>query len=98
MYRFKHVTNEEAIREYGLTAEEIKELEERADAYDRGEWPEDAVFTRVGRPSLDGEGDTKVITFRLPASRLERLDAKAGAKGQSRSEAFREAIDQWLEA
>lgn len=49
------VSNKELNEAYGVSEEELHEMEASADAYDRGEWPEGAV-TLMGRfyPGVHG--------------------------------------------
>ena len=41
-------------------------------------------------------GELRVVTFKVEASLLERLDAEAALRGKRRSELIREAIKQYL--
>ena len=85
------VTNEELVETYGISAEEVAELESQADAFDAGEWPEGKV-TRVGRPkSIPGQ--TRPITVRLSVDTVEEVDRLAASRGVSRGVVFREAVD-----
>lgn len=71
-------------------------LNEWADAFERGEWPEGKT-TQVGRPALS-DGETKILSFRIPASKAEAFAQKAKREGKTKSEAFRDLVDRYLEA
>jgi predicted DNA binding CopG/RHH family protein len=49
----------------------------------------------AGRPSIADE-EVVPITFRLPASKVRALDAKASAHGSTRSKELREAVGEYL--
>ena len=76
------VTNEELVRDYGFTQEEVDEMMRSADMYDRGEWPEGTV-TPIGRPTLFGER-MKSVTFRDAAVIVTLMDAKASSMNMTR--------------
>ena len=88
------VSNEELMQKYGMSAEEIQQLENEADAFDEGVWPKGKI-TRVGRPK-SAEEETRPITFRLAASKAEEVDKKAASLGVSRGVIMREAVELWL--
>ena len=71
-----------------------KMLDDWADAFERGEWPEGKTIIR-GRPSLSKE-DVKPVTFKLPVSEIERIDEMAAGFGESRSEFLRSMVDREL--
>jgi uncharacterized protein (DUF1778 family) len=50
-----------------------------------------------GRPRLYDE-ELRTISLRLPKSRLDAIDADAKARGESRSQFLRRAIDHELSA
>lgn len=88
------VSNSELMEKFGLTEEEVNELEAAADACDRGEWPKGRV-TRIGRPSLYEE-ETETVSHKEPKSKILAFDKKAQERGISRSQALREATELWL--
>ena len=69
-------------------------LDEWAEAYERGEWPEGKTVV-MGRPRLADE-EVRPVTFKLPVSTIRALDLKALAPGGTRSQALRQAIDDYL--
>ncbi|MDR3070370.1 MAG: ribbon-helix-helix domain-containing protein [Propionibacteriaceae bacterium] len=69
-------------------------LDEWAESFERGEWPEGKTVV-IGRPSLADE-EVKVVTFRLPVSKIVELDRKAAQQGISRSQGLREAVEEYL--
>ena len=88
------VSNSGLVKHFGLSAEEVAELEAAADACDRGEWPKGRV-SKIGRPSLYEEA-TETVSHKEPKSKVRALDAKAQRLGMSRSQALREATELWL--
>ena len=71
-----------------------KMLDEWADAFECGEWPEGKT-TVLGRPSISTE-EVKPVTFKLPASKIERIDEIAAGLGKTRSEFLRAMVDREL--
>jgi hypothetical protein len=71
-----------------------KMLDELADAFERGEWPGSRTVL-LGRPRL-AEEEVKPVTFRLPVSHIQAIDAAAKKAGESRSEFLREAVEKAL--
>lgn len=69
-------------------------LDEWADAYERGEWSDGKTLI-LGRPRLADE-EVRPVTFKLPLSKIAALDLKASQRGGTRSEALREAVDEYL--
>lgn len=51
--------------------------------------------SRIGRPRELAK-DARVITFRLSSATADAVAAKAARQGKSRSDALREAIEEWL--
>lgn len=88
------LTNKEVSERFGLSDDQIKDLEAQADEFDAGEWPRGKI-TRIGRPKSTEE-PTKPLTFRIRSSKVEEIDAKASALGMSRGDALRAAVDEWL--
>ena len=72
------------------------EMDALGNAFENDEWDADSfekVF--VGRPSL-GEGETKTMTFKIPASMLFRVESRASDLGVTRSQYLRDLIDRDL--
>jgi hypothetical protein len=69
-------------------------LDEWADAFERGEWPKGKTVV-LGRPSIADE-EVRLVTFRLPVSKVVELDQKAAQQGFTRSEGLRAAVDEYL--
>ena len=88
------LVDDDDLREEGWTEEEIADLYARAEAYERGEWPAGKTIRR-GRPRKFS-GKSRTVPFRMAAETFEMLDQKAAARGMTRSEALREAVDLWL--
>lgn len=71
-------------------------FDEMASGYERGEWPgEPTGVVILGRPRLADE-EVRPVTFKLPVSKIVALDLKASQRGGTRSEALREAVDEYL--
>jgi len=75
-----------------LTAEVLDEM---AKKYEDGTWGGKMGKLVVGRPSLADE-DVKSISFRLPISKIAMIDARAEARGETRSEFLRDLIEDEL--
>jgi hypothetical protein len=69
-------------------------LDNWTDAFERGEWPEGKTVV-LGRPSLADE-EIRLVTFRLPLSKLAAIDEIAASEGETRSEFLRSLVDQRL--
>jgi hypothetical protein len=69
-------------------------LDEWAEAFERGEWPEGKTVI-LGRPSIADE-EVKLVTFRLPVSKVIEFDQKTALKGITRSEGLRDAVNDYL--
>jgi len=69
-------------------------LDKWADDFEKGKWP-DGKTVILGRPRLATE-EVQSITVKLPRSKVLALEKKASQKGCNRSEALREAIDDYL--
>lgn len=61
---------------------------------ERGKASGDRV-SHIGRPRELAK-DARVITFRLSSATADAVAAKAARQGKSRSDALREAIEEWL--
>ena len=83
------VTDEQLIEEYGIGAAQVQAMNERAAAYESGEWP--SGKTRIGRPRTLG-GETVNITFRDSAAVRRAIDEKAKRLGVSRSDYLRALV------
>ena len=70
-----------------------KLLDEWAEPYEQGIMPgiSGGFVPAPGRPPL-GEGESKVVSLRLPVSVINAADKTAAKKGQSRSQFMRSAI------
>jgi len=69
-------------------------LEHWANTFERGEWPEGKTII-LGRPRLATE-EVQSVTVKLPRSKVIALEEKASRMGFNRSEALREAVDEFL--
>lgn len=76
------------------TDERIAALAAEAEA---GYAPEQIHPPRTGRPPL-GEGNSRVVQFRLDAATFEALVARARAEHRSVSEIARAALESYLQA
>lgn len=63
--------------------------------YEAGTWTEPVGKASPGRPKLYGE-DMETVSFRLPRSRVDAVEAAAKRRGISKSEFYRRAIDREL--
>ena len=77
---------------FGVTDEQLDSL---AADYDSGDWKGRLGPVVQGRPRLYEE-EMRTVSFRIPASRLQAIDAHAERNGKSRSEFLRQAIDDAL--
>ena len=84
------VTNRQLVEDYGLSEEEVGELEARAQAYASGQWP-DGKTTRVGRPRRFADEPVS-ISFKDTAETRSALDQRASAAGMSRSDYLRALV------
>ena len=82
----------ELEKKFGVTAEE---LEERAKAYESGNWPPGKT-TRMGRPPFSEDDELESVTFRISKSRIRAIEMITAERGGSRSEFLREAVDKAL--
>jgi len=67
-------------------------FDEMAKKYEDGTWGGKLGKLVVGRPSLADE-EVKSVSFRLPVSKIAIMDARAAARGETRSEFLREIIE-----
>ena len=77
---------------FGVTDEQLDSL---AADYDSGDWKGRLGPVVQGRPRLYEE-EMRTVSFRIPASRLQAIDAHAERNGKSRSEFLRQVIDDAL--
>ena len=77
---------------FGVTDEQLESL---AADYESGDWKGRLGPVVQGRPRLYEE-EMRTVSFRIPASRLQAIDAHAERNGKSRSEVLRQAIDDAL--
>ena len=89
------VDKKELIEKYGMTSEELAELEHDAKQYESGNWPEGKV-TIMGRPPLYDGDELENVTFRIRKSRLKALERATRQVGKSRSEFLRDAVEDAL--
>ena len=69
-------------------------LDSMAAEYEDGTWAGHGEVTR-GRPRIYDE-DMETVSFRIPKSRIPAIEAVARKRGESKSDFFRNAIDQAL--
>lgn len=81
------------IAENGRSIDDT-EFDRMAEEYEQGTWSGHGEVS-PGRPKLYDE-DMETVSFRLPKSRIEAIEAVAKRKGESKSQFFREAIDRAL--
>lgn len=71
-------------------------LDEMAKEYEAGTWEGPLGEVVMGRPRLFDE-ELETVSFRLPKSRVDALEAAAKRRGETKSDLFREAVDRFLE-
>jgi hypothetical protein len=89
------VSAKELKTKYNVSNEELEELGESAKAYESGEWP-DGKTVRIGRPPYYDGDELQNVTVRIRRSRLNMVDSAAKMAGESRSDFFRDAVDEKL--
>lgn len=72
-------------------------LDEWANSFESGTWPEGKTVS-PGRPPLAADSNTKILSFRISASKAAAFEKKATERGETRSQAFRDFVDMYLEA
>lgn len=77
------------------TAFTDEQLEEMAQMFERGEWPEGVTCIVRGRPLKFGE-ELASVTFKLPQRKLIEVDGRAKKEGISRSDYLRRLVDRDL--
>jgi hypothetical protein len=71
------------------------DFDRMAQEYEEGTWAEPLGKVVMGRPRLSDE-DAKVISFKLPVSRIDAIDKLAKRSGETRSEFLRDLVDRAL--
>ncbi len=69
-------------------------LDSMAAEYEDGTWGGHGEVSR-GRPRIYDE-DMETVSFRIPKSRIAAIEAVVRKRGESKSDFFRDAIDQAL--
>jgi hypothetical protein len=84
---------DEINKRLGLTESQMDEIGEK---YEMDVW-KPGTFQKVfvGRPTL-GDGETKTMTFKIPAATLFKIDDRASCLGVTRSQYVRDLIDKDL--
>ena len=90
------ITNSELKEKYGISEEEIYELEKSADAYDESKWPKGDIHV-MGRPFLYGTR-MKSITYRDTEEEIALIDERAASLDLSRSDYLRALVRKDLAA
>ncbi len=86
--------DEQLIKEFGLTDEEVEQIVEKIESGDPSDF--DASKAMDGRP-LEHE-PMETISLKIPRSRVKAINRIAKEIGMSRSEFVRRAIDNELVA
>lgn len=86
--------DEQLIKEFGLTEEEVDSIVSKVEAGDLSDFNMSMVIE--GRP-LDNE-PMETISLKIPRSRIKAVNRMAEREGVSRSEFVRRAIDNELVA
>lgn len=88
------MNRDELNKKFHVTDEQ---LDQWAEEYENETWDVSGLGEVMrGRPRLSAQEDAKQVTFRLPASKIVELDVAAAAHGCTRSEALRDAVDDYL--
>lgn len=72
-----------------------EDLENIAEMFERGEWPEGESGVVVGRPLKLGE-ELRSVTFRVPVRKVDEIDKRASELNMSRSDYLRRLVDEDL--
>ena len=86
------MNREEINKLFGVTDEQLDHM---AAEYESGEWQGSVGPIVPGRPRLYDE-ELETISFRLPKSRVNAIDAKTKRNGETRSQFLRQAVDNAL--
>jgi hypothetical protein len=70
-------------------------FDKMAEEYENGTWGGELGKVVLGRPRLSGE-DARVVSFKLPVSRIAAIDKVTEQSGATRSEFLRDAVDRAL--
>ena len=73
-------------------------LEEMAAEWESGEWEGHLENVTVGVPKEAAQDDMTVVSFRMPKTRVEAVDAVTKRLGMSKSDFYRQAVDRELAA
>jgi hypothetical protein len=77
---------------FGVTDEQ---LDAEAKEYEDGTWDAPLGKVVMGRPSIANE-EIRLITVRLPLSKVLALEKRATTTGTTRSQVLRDAVDEYL--
>ena len=72
-----------------------EKMEELADMFERGEWPEGETRILPGRPRMFDD-EMKPLTFKEPVRKIAAIDRRAKQLGMSRSNYLRHLVDKDL--
>ena len=89
------IEKKELNEKFGVTDEELAELERDAMQYESGNWPEGKI-TIIDRPPLYDGDELENVMFRMRKSRLKALERASKQVGKSRSEFLRDAVEDAL--
>ena len=78
---------EDLEKKFGVSTSELDNL---ADRYESGDWPEGRTIL-LGRPRISDE-ELVSVTIKLPKSQLEAIDNGANREGKSRSAYMRNLL------
>ncbi|WP_055426728.1 ribbon-helix-helix protein, CopG family [Bifidobacterium aesculapii] len=86
------MNREEINKLFSVTDEQLNHM---AAEYESGDWEGGVGSVVPGRPRIYDE-EMETISFRLPKSRVNAIDAKAKRNGETRSQFLRQAVDDAL--
>ncbi|MDR2109625.1 MAG: ribbon-helix-helix domain-containing protein [Coriobacteriales bacterium] len=92
MSKGNELSREALNKKFGVTEQMLDEM---AEEYENGTWSGPVGKIVMGRPSIANE-EVRPITFRLPLAKIKALDDRASQLGGTRSEALREAVNEYL--
>lgn len=72
-----------------------EQMEQLANMFERGEWPEGETRVLRGRPLMFDE-ELQPITFKEPKRKVQAIDRRADQLGMSRSSYLRHLVDRDL--
>ncbi len=73
------------------------DFDRMAKEYEEGIWTGPVGKVVMGRPRISDE-DAKVVSFKLPVSRINAIDKLAKESGKTRSEILRDAVERVIAA